>query len=49
MRRSRSQPIRPKPALIKSDARFLGETTNQLSYKYIGSIPKTKPIIPKKR
>ncbi|XP_043524384.1 uncharacterized protein LOC122536244 [Frieseomelitta varia] len=49
MRRSRSQPIRPKPTLTKSDARFLGETTNQLSYKYIGSIPKTKPIIPKQR
>ncbi|XP_012172294.2 stabilizer of axonemal microtubules 1 [Bombus terrestris] len=49
MRRSRSQPIRPKPALTKSDARFLGETTNQLSYKHIGNIPKTKPIIPRQR
>ncbi|OAD52033.1 hypothetical protein WN48_03325 [Eufriesea mexicana] len=49
IRRSRSQPIRPIPALIKSDARFSGETTNQLSYKLMGNIPKTKPIIPKQR
>lgn len=49
MRRSRSQPIRPKPALTKSDARFAGETTNQLSYKSVGHVPKTKPILPKQR
>ncbi|XP_043788832.1 stabilizer of axonemal microtubules 2-like [Apis laboriosa] len=49
MRRSRSQPIRPKPALVKSDARFLAETTNQLSYKLIEAVPKTKPILPKHR
>ncbi|XP_076759301.1 uncharacterized protein LOC143428379 [Xylocopa sonorina] len=49
MQRSRSRPIRPTPALVKSDARFCGETTNQLSFKVIGQIPKTKPIIPSQR
>ncbi|XP_076240532.1 uncharacterized protein LOC143183041 [Calliopsis andreniformis] len=49
MRRSRSQPIRPIPALSKPDGKFCDETTNRLSYKTVGHVPKTKPILPRQR
>lgn len=49
MCRSRSQPIRPIPALAKADGKFSDETTNKLSYKSMGPFSKRKPILPKQR
>ncbi|XP_076631217.1 uncharacterized protein LOC143346713 [Colletes latitarsis] len=46
---TRSQPIRPIPALAKPDGKFSNETTNKLSYKPVGHIPKVKPILPRQR
>ncbi|XP_076229233.1 uncharacterized protein LOC116431460 [Nomia melanderi] len=47
--RSRSQPIRPTPALGKFEGTFSDETTSKLSYKPIGRVPKSRPILPKQR
>ncbi|XP_076295614.1 uncharacterized protein LOC143216447 isoform X2 [Lasioglossum baleicum] len=50
-RHSRSQPIRPTPALGKFEGKFSDETTSKLSYKQPtdGPIPRTRPILPKQR
>ncbi|XP_076651185.1 uncharacterized protein LOC143358152 [Halictus rubicundus] len=50
-RHSRSQPIRPTPALGKFEGKFSDETTSRLSYKQptVGFIPRTRPIMPKHR
>ncbi|XP_054008780.1 stabilizer of axonemal microtubules 1-like [Hylaeus anthracinus] len=49
MRSVRSQPIRPTPALDKVEGKFADETTNKLSYKPVGHVPKAKPILPRQR
>ncbi|XP_012147017.1 uncharacterized protein LOC105663346 [Megachile rotundata] len=48
-RRSKCRPIRPTPALSKFEGKISGDTTNNLSYKHIGHVPKVKPILPRHR
>lgn len=49
MYRSRSQPIRPTPALGKFEGAFSNETTSKLSYKPVGRVPRSRPILPRQR
>ncbi|XP_012283290.1 stabilizer of axonemal microtubules 1 [Orussus abietinus] len=48
-RYARAHPFRPKPNLDRSEEKFAGDTTTNLSYKPIWDFVRTKPILPRRR